>query len=620
MKVFNDGTGNALYVAGRFTSAGGVPANNVARWNGTSWSSLGTGSANGVINTVHALTVFDDGLGGGPALYAGGLFTTAGGVTANRIARWNGTSWSGLGTGSANGVGSTVRALTVFDDGLGGGEALYAGGDFTSAAGGTVQANRIARWNGASWSSLGTGAANGVGGVSSPTVRALTVFDDGSGGGEALYAGGDFTSAAGGTVQANRIARWNGTSWSSLGTGSANGVNDLVRALTVFDDGLGGGKALYAGGRFTSAGGLSTSRIARWDGAGWSAFASGMALSGSPFSSGMLPEVDVLVSFPEGFLPRLFVGGNFTSAGGVASIGIAKWGCVPLTTDGPPPSRPAVAAALRRPSAAPSAPLDRILRKGESLVLGAESLRFGTLTALAGSTIRVEHPEASLTVSNLIIEDGAVFAWLAGTIEVDGGAWLHPYELAIGCAGEARLVLANDAYLRAPLVGICGSGSLVGGGSVDAPTVNAGTVGGEAGGLRIIGSYRHEPSGAVAAGFAEFDADPLPDLHPCTTVDGLAAADGLEAEGVVPGRVDVDRDGDLDLIQRVRLGTGSVALLWLDRGDGHLGSPILCGSELDAHLVEIGDVDGDGSLDLSIASDRGPACVAFGGGKVTVVQ
>ena len=48
-------------------------------------------------NTVRALTVFDD--GSGPALYAGGAFTTAGGVAANHIAKWNGSSWSALGSG-----------------------------------------------------------------------------------------------------------------------------------------------------------------------------------------------------------------------------------------------------------------------------------------------------------------------------------------------------------------------------------------------------------------------------------------------------------------------------------------------------------------------------------------
>ncbi|MFH0983162.1 MAG: hypothetical protein V2A79_16705, partial [Planctomycetota bacterium] len=49
----------------------------------------------GMNDYVWALTVFDDGTG--PALYAGGGFTTAGGVSANYIAKWNGTQWSALG-------------------------------------------------------------------------------------------------------------------------------------------------------------------------------------------------------------------------------------------------------------------------------------------------------------------------------------------------------------------------------------------------------------------------------------------------------------------------------------------------------------------------------------------
>jgi hypothetical protein len=46
------------------------------------WSPLGSGMNSG----VYTLTVFDD--GSGPALYAGVYFTTAGGVAANHIARW----------------------------------------------------------------------------------------------------------------------------------------------------------------------------------------------------------------------------------------------------------------------------------------------------------------------------------------------------------------------------------------------------------------------------------------------------------------------------------------------------------------------------------------------------
>ena len=83
---------------------------------------------------------------------------------------------------------------------------------------------------------------------------ALPIYDDGAG--PALYAGGDFTSAGG--VSANRIARWNGTSWSALG----GGLSGLVGALAVHDDGA--GAALYAGGAFLRATDSGDSYLARW--------------------------------------------------------------------------------------------------------------------------------------------------------------------------------------------------------------------------------------------------------------------------------------------------------------------------------------------------------------------
>ena len=195
----------------------------------------------GIIGTVHALAVFDDGAGAGPALYAAGSISQAGGILVSNIARWDGNAWSSVGVG----LPATVRALTVFDDG--GGAALYAGGDFTGG--------RVARWDGTSWTSLGSGVSGG-------DVYALAVHDDG--GGAALFVGGSFTTAGGAT--ANRIARWNGTTWSALGSGLGN----TVRALVEHDDGSATGLALYAGGSFTTAGGAGANRIARWDGAAWS--------------------------------------------------------------------------------------------------------------------------------------------------------------------------------------------------------------------------------------------------------------------------------------------------------------------------------------------------------------
>jgi hypothetical protein len=123
LAVFDDGSGSALYAGGEFTTAGGISANGIAKWNGSSWSALGSGMAASGPPIVKALTPFDD--GSGPALYAGGYFTTAGGVPANGIARWDGSSWSALGSGAG-----IVYALAVFD--AGSGPALYVGGGFTT--------------------------------------------------------------------------------------------------------------------------------------------------------------------------------------------------------------------------------------------------------------------------------------------------------------------------------------------------------------------------------------------------------------------------------------------------------------------------------------------------------
>jgi hypothetical protein len=248
LAVFDDGNGPALYAGGEFTVAGGYPANRIAKWDGSRWVPLGFGFNAGASNSVLALVVFDD--GSGPALYAGGQFTAVGGVLASRIAKWDGSSWSALGSG----VDTFVRALAVFDDGSG--PALYAGGDFFTAGG--VPASRIAKWDGSTWSPLGSGVSS--------RVYALTNFDDGSG--PALYAGGVFTIAGG--VLVHSIAAWNGSSWSALGSG----MNDTVHALSVFDDG--GGAALYAGGSFTAAGVVPAASIAAWNGSGWSALGSGM--------------------------------------------------------------------------------------------------------------------------------------------------------------------------------------------------------------------------------------------------------------------------------------------------------------------------------------------------------
>lgn len=65
-----------------------------ARATDPSWSALTGPTSTGMNGTVYALTTDSAG-----NLYAGGVFTTAGGTTANNVAKWNGTTWSSLGTG-----------------------------------------------------------------------------------------------------------------------------------------------------------------------------------------------------------------------------------------------------------------------------------------------------------------------------------------------------------------------------------------------------------------------------------------------------------------------------------------------------------------------------------------
>jgi len=316
-------SGTTLYVSGNFTKVGGVSANGIAKWDGTKWSALGSG-----IDGISVLAV------SGTTLYAGGKFTTAGGTPANNIARWDGTKWSALGSGLNDWVSALAVSATT----------LYAGGYFTMAGG--TPANNIARWDGTRWSALGAGIKNGY-------VRALAVS------GTTLYAGGDFETA-GSARGTSYIAKWDGTRWSALGAGM-NAYIKIVNPMGVTSDNFvnflaASGTTLYVGGDFTTAGGVSANHIAKWDGAGWSGlglgtnvWVSSLTVGGTTLYVGeeLNPEnpqpeyrvavwdgkswsaLDSGMDLPAEALAAsgttLFAGGWFTAAGGVSVDHIAKW-------------------------------------------------------------------------------------------------------------------------------------------------------------------------------------------------------------------------------------------------------------------------------------------------------
>ncbi len=265
-------SGSDIYVGGWFTTAGGISANYIARWDSTTstWSALGSG----LNNVVMAIVV------SGSDIYVGGWFTQAGGISANYIARWDSTTstWSALGSGTNN----WVYAIAVS------GSNVYVGGWFTTAGG--ISANRIARWDSttSTWSALGSGLND--------SVYSIAIS------GSNIYVGGLFTQAGG--VPANYIARWDGTAWFALGSGT----NSWVITVAI------NGSDVYVGGAwgFTAAGGIPANRIAAWDSATstWSALGSG------------LNDVAYTITLSG---PNIYVGGRFTQAGGISANYIARF-------------------------------------------------------------------------------------------------------------------------------------------------------------------------------------------------------------------------------------------------------------------------------------------------------
>jgi hypothetical protein len=294
-------------------------------------------------------------------------------------------SWSALGSNSGNGaLSSGVNALAVS------GADLYAGGGFTNAAGNT-NADLIARWSGNAWSAMGgNGAIIG-------DVKAIAVS------GSDVYVGGQFENVAG-IPEADYVAKWNGTAWSALG-GSGNGaLGDWVRALAV------SGGDLYVGGDFTDAAGIpAADHLAKWNGSGWSALAS---------NSGGTAALNDAVRALAVSGSDLYVGGDFTNAGGVGEADfVARW-------------------------------------SGSWSALGSGGSGVGAI----GGTVR------ALAVAGTDIVAGGDFANAAGVPEADrvarwsGGGWS-----ALGSNGAGVAALNSTVYALA----VSGSDVYVGGAFTD---------------------------------------------------------------------------------------------------------------------------------------------------------
>ena len=126
---------NYLYLGGHFSQIDNLTCNDVARWDGNSWSALGAGFS-GPVYDIYT---------NGNDIFAGGDFVYSGNDTLYSVAQWNGTKWSALGSGvrrnpiAFNGGTATVTAMTGTPRGL------YVGGTFNYA--GSKYSNNLALWN-----------------------------------------------------------------------------------------------------------------------------------------------------------------------------------------------------------------------------------------------------------------------------------------------------------------------------------------------------------------------------------------------------------------------------------------------------------------------------------------
>ncbi len=170
------GPANVLMVTrgGELIAGGGF---GVVRWNGMFWTNFGiVGDASpGGVRTIVELPNGD--------LIVGGRFEFIQGVFANKIARWNGTSWTQLGLGVQGGVaGGFVSGLAVMPN-----REIIIAGSFSAAGG--IPANNIARWNGSSWSPLGAGIIGVLNNFFNPVLLVMPSGDLFAGG-EFEIAGG----------------------------------------------------------------------------------------------------------------------------------------------------------------------------------------------------------------------------------------------------------------------------------------------------------------------------------------------------------------------------------------------------------------------------------------------
>jgi hypothetical protein len=246
---------------------GSVVVPNIVTYDGAQWGTVQEAWRPGMFGTMRPL---DDMRSWGGKLIVTGRFASAADqdhwVWCPGIAAWDGTHWSPVGgfvQGSYNVLGEYQ------------GDLIVAGGDFSVFVPG-LHTNGAARWNGVSWSALGT-----------PPIfvdfESIAEFQN------QLYLGAD-----------EGLWHWNNVAWSSVPALD----NQYVFAIAP------SGQRLVVGGLFAQGGAIGSSNVVFWDGTNLQAAG---------------PGVNGYVDAAAEWLGQPVIGGSFTASGATPLPGVAIW-------------------------------------------------------------------------------------------------------------------------------------------------------------------------------------------------------------------------------------------------------------------------------------------------------
>ncbi len=298
----------SVIVSGSFTTIAGIDTGGLARWDGTTITSIATprGAIAAVLADDHGLCVGGGDAAGGyvmcrapgattwidqavpnaastvvvtlvrdatGALLAGGsVDVTSAAHVVGAVLRREGATWTPLGGGFANEAsGALVRTLLAAPDG-----SIWALGDFNATVDApSVELARAARWDGSAWSSIGAAFPLS----SAPMSGAVN--------GDELIVAGDFVEAyAAHAISAIGIVRWDGVQWRALDQPGATTLGNARASVLA----VGASCETYVGGSFLAAGDVGSAHAAAIAHGAWSALGSAGALLGEPHVLAVAPD------------------------------------------------------------------------------------------------------------------------------------------------------------------------------------------------------------------------------------------------------------------------------------------------------------------------------------------